>query len=586
MPVERPNFVNQLREMWSRLQWSQRLTIAGFGLLGVVLIGAMVYFFNRVEYKPLFRDLNPEDQRGIGSKLTELKKDWIPDGSSILVAASQTEVDKLKLEMAGAGLARSGKPGFEVFDKNQFGMTDFTEKINLQRALEGELSRTISSLSEISQTHVHIVLPKDSVFSENKEDAKASVVITLKKNAELSKSSIAGIKAVVAGAVPELHTHNVAIIDDEGKLLSQSMESGDAARSEMESGIRAQLEKEMSANVISMLESVVGKGKVRSSASIDLDFNTTEQTEETFNPNPPVVMSQQKSEERAGGAGIASGVPGAQANISPPAQSGASTPERIRQSEITNYEVSKLVRHTMQPKGSVIRRLSIAVILDNKTVYSKTKDGKTVAATEPRSQKDLDSYRDIVLATVGFNQQRGDVATIENIPFSSESKPEEPQPPVPLYAKYQVYLLPGLKYLAIIVLFLLAYIIFVRPLRKRVFHTMSVAAIGAGELAQNQLSAESEAKALPSGKSLDELSAAEGAASQNALPASDASISGEIFSLEASDEQIERELMREANLVDLGNRKYAAMKKKLIDKAKKDPEMVSQLVRSLLREKT
>ena len=158
-------------------------------------------------------------------------------------------------------------------------MTDFTEQINLQRALEGELARTISNLSEISQARVHIVLPKDSIYQDKEEEAKASVVLTLKPGTELSKSSIAGIKGVVAGAVRGLHTHNVSIVDDEGRLLSQSVVSGDAARTELESGIREQLEREMAGKVISILEPLVGRGKVHANASIELDFNTTEQTE-------------------------------------------------------------------------------------------------------------------------------------------------------------------------------------------------------------------------------------------------------------------------------------------------------------------
>ena len=137
-------------------------------------------------------------------------------------------------------------------------------------------------------------------MTEKEENAKASVVVTLKKGAELSKSSVAGIKGVVAGAVPGLHTYNVSIVDDEGNFLSQSVESGDAARAEMESGVREQLEKEMAGKVVSILEPLVGKGKVHANASINLDFNTTEQTEETYNPNPPVILSQQKSEERSG----------------------------------------------------------------------------------------------------------------------------------------------------------------------------------------------------------------------------------------------------------------------------------------------
>jgi flagellar M-ring protein FliF len=221
MPSDKSNYVNQIRGMWFRLQSSQRLTIMGFGLLGVVIIGVLVYFVNKVEYQPLYVDLSTEDFQAIESILKEQRKDFIVRGTSILVAAPSVEVDRLRLEIAGSGFARSGKIGYEIFDKNQFYATDITEQVKLQRAIEGELERTISSLSEISRARVHIVLGKNSCFQENKEDSRAIVILTLKKGSELSKSRIHDIKGVVAGAVPGSRTRNVSIVDEEGMEVCQ-----------------------------------------------------------------------------------------------------------------------------------------------------------------------------------------------------------------------------------------------------------------------------------------------------------------------------------------------------------------------------
>ncbi len=256
MPGDRHIFVNQVRDMWSRLLLRQWLTRIGFGVLGLVSIGALVYSMGRVEYVPLYVDLNPEDASAIYAKLMEKKIDCTVKGNTILV--SPTQADKLRLDSDISSLATRGRPGYEIFDKNQFGRTDFDKQLNKQRALEGELALTIKSLPEISQARVHIVMPKDSVFSENNEDAKARVVLTLKKNAELEKTSVAGIKGLVAGAVPGLHTYNVSIVVD-GRLLSQSIESGDGAHSDMETGMREQFEKEMSNKAISILDPVVGR---------------------------------------------------------------------------------------------------------------------------------------------------------------------------------------------------------------------------------------------------------------------------------------------------------------------------------------
>ena len=584
MPSNRPNFANQLFEMWSHLQWSQRLTIVFFAFLGMALIGSVVYFMNRVEFETLFWDMSPEDAAAVAAKLDELKIEYLPEGDAIKVRASKTEVKKLYLKLYGLGLGQTGKIGMEIFDKNQFGMTDFTEQVNLQRALEGELVRTISSLSEIARARVHIVLSKDSYFEEDRENAKASVVLTLKKGAELSKSSIAGIKGVVAGAVRGLSKHNISIVDDEGRFLSQSVEAGDAAKAEAETGFREQLEKEMASKVVSTLEPLVGKGRVHANASIDLDFNTTEQTEETFNPNPPAILSQQKSEERAGGSSSTSGVPGTQSNLGGAApRTSAPAPERVRQSEVTNYELNKMVRHTVVPKGTV-RRLSVAVTLDHTTVTGKTKDGKTTSHTEPRTQEEMDAYRELVLAAVGYNEQRGDVVTIKNVPFFSESKPEVAAPVIPWYSKWQMqtYVIPGMKYVALLVLFILAYFVFIRPVRKRVFQAFSAATPQLSESAESESTPDSAPRALGGAAHPEQLAGS----SASSLPAADMRVPEETYSLEmASDEQIERDLLREANTVDMGNRKYAIMKKKLMDKARKDPEMVSQLVRTLLREK-
>ena len=566
--------------------WTQRLTILLSAVLGLALVGSIVYYMNRVEYEVLYRDLNSEDAQAIAAKLKEEKQDYIVQGTSILVAAPKTEIDKLRLDIAGSGLARSGRVGYEIFDKSQFGMTDFTEQVNLQRALEGELSRTISNLSEIAHARVHIVLPKDSVFTEEKEEAKASVVVGLKHGAELSKSGVAGIKGVVAGAVPGLHTRNVSIVDEEGRLLSQSMESTDAAQADVESGIREQYEKEMAGKVVSILEPLVGKGKVHANASIDLDFNSTEQMEETYNPNPQIVLSQQKSEERTGGMPASAGIPGTQSNtgLASP-QNAGHTPEHVRSSETTNYEVNKLVRHTVQPKGTV-RRLSVAVILDHRTIYGKAKDGKPTSYPEPRSAREIQAYRELVLAAVGFNEQRGDVVTIENVPFYSETKPDEAPPSVSWYSRWhsQPYLLPAMKYGFLILLFFLAYFFLLRPMHKRVYQAISVAALGPGEPAVRTMKPESAPRALPGAKAPEVLAAP--AATVASLPPAESHVQDEVFATGlSSDEQIERELIREANAVESGGKKTAAMKKKLQDKAKSDPEMVSLLIRSLLREK-
>jgi flagellar M-ring protein FliF len=584
MPSNRRNFVDQLFEMWTRLQWSQRLTIVFFAILGMTLIGSVVYFMNRVEYETLYRDLKPDVARAVMTQLKKEKKIFTVDGKDILVAVPKNEIDKLRMEIPASGVGGDGELGWRRFNKPEFGSTDFDEQVKYQCALEEELAQTISSLSEITQARVHLVLPKESPFRENQEEAKAGVVITLRKGSELSKSNIVGIKGVVSGAVRGLHTYNVLIMDNEGNPLCQPNETVDA----VESGIREQLEREMSGKVVSILESLIGKGKVQAYASIDLDFSSMELTEETtVNPTPPAIISQHKIEEHMGSQPIASGIPGTSSNVGPAGpQSLPSSPERMRQNEATNYGVNTSVRRTSQPKGTV-RRVSVAVALDHKTVYGKSSDGKATSHTEALSPEEIAKYRDLVLATIGFNQTRGDVVTVANIAFYKESKPEEAAPAVPWHMKWQTqtYLMPGIKYAAFIVLFIIAYLVFVRPVRKRVFQALSAASSALIESGAAQLTSGGATKAL-SGAAQPQQIAAPSVAAASSLPAGEIHLSEESTSLESlSDEQIERELMRDASFADMGNRKYSAMKKKLAEKAKKDPEMVSQLIRTLLREK-
>ena len=588
MAANRPDFINQILEMWGRLEWRQRTTIIAFTALSIILIVSVVYYMNRVEYQTLYRDLNPEDAQAIVARLEENRRDFRVKGTSILVAAPKEEIDKMRLELSGAGLGRSGLIGYEIFDKSQFGMTDFTEQINLQRALEGELARTVSRLSEVSMARVHIVLPRDSYFEESRERAKASVVLSLKNGVTLSKSSIAGIRGVVAGAVPGLSVQNVSIVDDEGHVLAQSLESGDVTRSELEVELvlRDQIEKEATSKAIAILEPLVGRKNVQVSASVEIDTNATEQTEELFNPEPLAVVSHQRSEERAGGAILNTGIPGTQSNVEL-AESGVATtsPDRVRESEITNYEVSKTVRRTVQPKGS-IRRLSVAVNLNYKPVVEKGQDGTVTTRLEPFSETELAAYRELVMAAVGYNEERGDVVILRSALFFDDTALRESAP-----RTWQEkllgheYFLPAVKYLIMLLVLFVAYLVLVRPLRKRVYKAIESSTPALPPAEENLMLNSGEAPALEPlhGAALG----AEGVA-MGSEPVELPEMGPEIdaFDMEnATEEQIEDMLTNEELAMGKDARRYAVIKKKLIDKAKKNPELVSQLIRSLMQEK-
>ena len=589
MAVNWPDSMNQMLEMWNRIEWRQRITIIVFAVLGIVLIVSVVYFTNRVEYQTLYRDLNPEDAQAIVAKLEESRRKFRVQGTSIMVAAPKEDIDRLRLELSGAGLGRSGLIGYEIFDKSQFGMTDFTEQINLQRALEGELARTISRLSEINTARVHIVLPKDSYFEESREKAKASVVLALRNGAMLSRSSIAGIRGVVAGAVPGLSAQNVSIVDDEGRVLAQSLDSGEISRSELEieMSLRDQLEKDMTAKAAAILEPVFGRKNVQVNSSVEIDTSAAEQTDELFNPNPPAIVSQQRSEERAGGNVLDAGIPGTQSNVGVAAAASILTgPERFRQNEITNYEISKTVRHTVQPKGSV-RRLSVAVTLNNRTVVERGQNGTVTTRMEPISEEELEKYRELVMAAVGYNAQRGDVVTVRNAPFYDETVFDGSQ--IPWYVRFQrdEHFVPAVKWLLCALLLIVLYLIFVRPIRKSVIRAIDASAPQALPPAEDNLLLEAgETGALTAGDTpagavaMMEKEAVEPPVEAPPEPEPSA------FDFEnATEEQIEDMLTNEELTFGKDARRYAVIKKKLIEKARKNPELVSQLIRSMMQEK-
>ena len=583
MAVNRPDFINQILEMWKRLEWRQRTTIIAFAALGIVLIVSVVYFAYREEYQTLYRDLNPEDAQAIVARLEENRRNFRIQGTSILVAAPKEDIDRLRLEFSGAGLGRSGLIGYEIFDKSQFGMTDFTEQINHQRALEGELARTISRLSEVSTARVHIVLPKDSYFEESRERAKASVVLALKSGVMPSRSSIAGIRGVVAGAVPGLNAQDVSIVDDEGRVLAQSSDSVDSARSdlEIEMSMRDQIEKDMTAKAAAILEPVFGKKNVQVNASVDIDTSVTEQVEELFNPNPQAVVSHQRSEERAGGNLLDTGIPGTQSNVSMVETSPVLTgPDRFRENEITNYEVSKTVRNTVQPKGS-IRRLSVAVTLNNKTIVEKGRDGAVTTRMEPISNEELDKYTKLVMAAVGYNELRGDVVTVQNAPFFDESALVVAAP-ISLWDRIRnsEYFAPAVKWLLALLLLALLYLIFLHPMRKSVIRAIEASVPALPPAEENLLLEAGGVGALPAGdlEMPDTVTITESAhVEAPEEPVFDYAT--------ATEDEIEDMLSNEELAMGKDSRRYAVMKKKMIDKARKNPELVSQLIRTMMQEK-
>jgi flagellar M-ring protein FliF len=339
------------------------------------------------------------------------------------------------LEMASAGLPKSGRIGFELFDKTNFGATEFVEHINYRRALEGELERTIMSLAEVEQARVHVTFPKESVYLESREPAKASVVVRLRPGAQLLPANVVAVEHLVASAVEGLAPDAVSVLDVRGTMLNRphaaaSSDGGDSGDRLLET--RQGIERDLVAKINSTLDPLLGSDKFRASASVECDFSSAEQSEEIFDPTHSVMVSSQKSEDTSTTGGAA-GVPGTASNLPRPAAKPAAALAGIsRHTESIAYQTSRTVKRVKLPQGTV-KRISLAVLVDQ-AVHWEGQGNKTHRVLEQPSPEKLKSIRDLVAAATGFSPDRGDQLIVESLPFESTLH-LEPEPVGPLAPK-------------------------------------------------------------------------------------------------------------------------------------------------------
>ena len=417
--------------------------IAAFvAVVGVVAGSA--YWANAPSYTTLYRDLDPESAQAVIAKLKTANTPYVLDdgGSTLLVPAAR--VDELRLDFASQGLPTAGRIGFEIFDRTSFGTTEFLEHVNYRRGLEGELARTISTISEVASARVHIALAKDSLFTGTAEQAKASVVLKLRTSRPLSASTVAGIAGLVSSAVESLRPESVVIVDTFGRPLSKPADPDGADVSGQAVERQQMVERDLVTKVVSQLEPVVGVGHVRVNVAATVSADTAEQTEEVWDQTP-VIRSRQTSTDqtttsamnstRAGG-GAAGGVAGARANAPPdlttataPASAAVSVAPGTsgRATETVNYEIGKKTRHTVEAGGQVAK-LSVAVLVDDVRVPNADGNGQT---SKPREPAEMERIQRLVSAAVGLDTARGDQLTVENIGFDDTTEPLVVDPPAP-----------------------------------------------------------------------------------------------------------------------------------------------------------
>lgn len=428
-PVEAPNFVQRLNGLPLR----SKLTM-GAGLLalaGAVL--AITLWSSQGDYRPLFSGLADKDGGAVIGQLAALQVPYKHEaGGTILVPANQ--VYELRMKLAAQGLPKGGTGnavGFELMDKSSIGQTQFNERLNFQRALEGELTRTITAMSDVADARVHLAIPQQNGFFREQQKPSASVMLTLRGGRTLDRSQIAGIVHLVSSSVPELTPKAVSVLDQTGALLSQTGADAATGLDSQQLQYKQQVEAGYSKRIFELLEPVVGRDNLRSTVTADVDFSQTEATAEEYRPNQgantqAAVRSSQSNESNNSNAAQPTGVPGAATNQPPvPATApvnGASAPlqaaqggagnNNSRREQVTNYELDKTVRVTRGAVGNV-KRLNAAIVVNHRTVT----DAKGKTTHQPVPAEEITRLTDLVKEAMGFNAERGDSVKVITAPF-------------------------------------------------------------------------------------------------------------------------------------------------------------------------
>jgi flagellar M-ring protein FliF len=416
-----------MKKLLANLSLTQKITIGVVAVAIVAGIYGLVHYQTERDFKPLFTGVAPEDGAAIIQKLREAGVEYrLPEGGgSVLVPSAR--LAELRLNMAAAGLPKTGRIGFELFDKTNLGVTEFTEHINYGRALEGELERSVMSIDAVEQARVHLTFSKDSVFLEAQQPAKASVLVKVRAGAHLSAQNVTAISHLVASAVEGLTPDAVSVLDMNGNLLSHpkaaSIDGTESSQGALE--YRHQVETDLIAKINGTLEPLLGANKFRAGVSVDCDFSGGEQSEELFDPARTVMASSQRTEDSSGGSS-ASGVPGTPSTLPrPTSRPGASANKVTRMTENIIYQASRTVKKMRLPAGTV-KKMSLAILVDQDLTWEPDKAGfKRVLA--PPSPEKLKTIHDLVAGITGLNTERGDQLVVETLPFESTLSIEPPE---------------------------------------------------------------------------------------------------------------------------------------------------------------
>lgn len=463
LPVPGAGMPSALLAGWSALPPRNKLATMVGSAASIAILAAAWMWSQAPDYKILFTQIPDKDGGAIIAALNQQNVPYrIADGGGAIMVPAPL-VHETRLKLASQGLPKGGTSGFELIDNQKFGATQFQEQVNYQRALEGELSKSIQSLGAVQSARVHLAIPRPSIFMREQQKPTASVLVSLYPGKSLERAQIAGITHLVSSSLPDLPVKNVSVVDQSGALLSQQADQAAGQLDPTQLSYVQQVEQAHIKRVMEILTPLYGAENVRAQVTADIDFNQSESTSENFKPNQnkegATVRSQQLSES-SNGAGGAAGVPGALSNTPPGAASApiaggaptnpgavaggpASASAQSRRDSVINYEIDKTIRHVKSSTGA-IKRLSAAVVINNRKVQDvKAADGKAAepkgadakaakaaAGGLPLTAAELTQINALVKEAIGFSTERGDSLNVVNAAFTQPALEILPEPPL------------------------------------------------------------------------------------------------------------------------------------------------------------
>jgi flagellar M-ring protein FliF len=537
-------FLQQIGAFLRGLSLRQQVVLAGSAVLVAAVVWGFAVYSSAGDYKPLYSGMAPADAQMLVQRLASqnITAQISTDGTAVLVRSDQT--DRARLAATAQGPISSGRMGFELFDKPNWSGSDFSEKVNYQRAVEAELERTIQTMDGVDSVRVHLVMPRDSLFAERERPAKASVVLKL-RGTRLTDQLAMPVANLVASAWDGLSPQNVTVVTTDGQIPSPGhgrMITGGAGNADLETVLAERL--------VQTLSPIVGSDHIKSSITIDYDPTSGESTQELYDPTNPVVLTSQISQETvgdlepAGIPGTPSNTPNSQAKATAVTEAKTNTTTQGIHSESKTFAVSRTTRHLLEPAGRV-KRLAAAILVDD-VIESKTENGKTQESRRKRTPEEIKQIEELAKAAIGFDAQRGDMFSLQNVSFVQA--PVEVVPPPGKVQRVKVFIEQWtglLRYVALFAIFLLVYALVLRPVKKQVVAIL-----------------QHPARAIPAANAAAALPAGGGAAAESsgAAPAG----------------------LQEPPATDVSH--TVNLKRELVNRVKSDPEAASRLVQNWVRE--